>query len=453
MADANKIEVIIGANASGFRAGAKEAAEHTEGLIASMKDFKREAVQTGRQSKFFANELAEIIPGASGAKDALRGLIALGLSGNAFEGLIVGISLVTKQFEHFAEEQHKAAEELKKFTEDSTKYIEDFETKVEDILLAASGATRAEILAHTALKPLLKEEEELTGKLAKAKAALVLASNATVFTGEGAFAPDVSSQEAAVSAAESKLATIRANIARVNSGAGDVGDKDASNDAAKEEEESQKRHFAHMIEEAADFQRMRKQIYEAGTAETLRIVEDEFKREDDFQDIIYRHDIERAADFQRIAKQKYDATLAETMAYFDEQDKLATAAAKKMTHELGVVAKELGDAMGKNLAEVLKGTESIDDALNNMLQTMIKVAMQMAVMAALSAGGPLGILGAIGISAIGGALGGLTGGGGSSNVNVTQNFHGSASPGEHSQAMETMIVNVIRNARNRGRLT
>jgi len=53
VADSNEIQAKIGADVSGFRRGATEARGHVDDLIGHLRDFKKEAVSTGRQAKFF----------------------------------------------------------------------------------------------------------------------------------------------------------------------------------------------------------------------------------------------------------------------------------------------------------------------------------------------------------------------------------------------------------------
>src|SRR2546421_7471088 len=95
---ADQVQVVIGADTSGIRRGATEAQGHIDGLLAHLKEFKQETVATGRQAKFFAAELAEIIPGADGAKSAIRDLIAVGLAGGGIGALVEGTKFLIGAF-------------------------------------------------------------------------------------------------------------------------------------------------------------------------------------------------------------------------------------------------------------------------------------------------------------------------------------------------------------------
>lgn len=455
MASDNQIEVKIAADASGFRSGAQEAVTHTRNLTEVLREYRMEMKQEGRLSRFLAADIASMGIASKSAAGEITKFVGAFAIGGGIGAAIESVKLLVTSVNEATEAVHAQKEAFKKLEEEAEQYATKTRKHVLDVKAALEGESEAEKIGRTEIAPLLHNKIALVNQLRVAQEQLRDIESNTDDNGLVADIVGLVKAQATVDELKKKIEAVQTKFGASTESAGEIGGATSADARKQGNAEFHRIALAKQLEDTAHYLREKQRITDASTAEATKQLEDYYAEEDAFRQLALNKDIEDAAHFQKIAKDKYDATLAETMAYFDEQDKIAAASAKKLTHELGVAAKELGDAMGKNLAEVLKGTESIDDALNNMLQTMIKVAMQMAVMAALSAGGPLGILGAIGFSAVGSALGGLVGGGGSngsSNFNITNNFHGGASPGEHSQQMETMIVNVIRNAQGRGRM-
>jgi hypothetical protein len=172
MAD-NAIEAKIGANIEGFRRGTSEAKGHVDDLISHLRDFKKEAVSTGRQAKFFAAELAEIIPGADGAKNALRSLLTVGLAGGGIHSLVAGVKFLIEAFHGLTAEEDKANENFAKFIEDQKKSVDALQVSIEKMLLTMRGATRAQILEFEQTHELLERKKAKQEELRKATEDLV----------------------------------------------------------------------------------------------------------------------------------------------------------------------------------------------------------------------------------------------------------------------------------------
>lgn len=86
------------------------AKEHSEGFTDVLREFKSEATQNSRVAKFFANDLAAIIPGADGAAQSMRSLIAIGMGGaSPFAAIELGVLI----FEKVNEKIHEAEAEAK----------------------------------------------------------------------------------------------------------------------------------------------------------------------------------------------------------------------------------------------------------------------------------------------------------------------------------------------------
>lgn len=168
MSTDNKIELVISADASGFRRGAQEARDHVSSLLGDLKSFKSEAVSTGREARFFANELGSIIPGADGAKDAVRDLIAVGLAGGGIGAMVESVKLLATVFKEVTAEEDKAKEDFKKFIDDQTKSVDALKTSVEKMLLVMQGATRAQVLDFEQTHDLLEQKKVKTKALADA---------------------------------------------------------------------------------------------------------------------------------------------------------------------------------------------------------------------------------------------------------------------------------------------
>ena len=123
--------------------------EKTGGLTDTLREFKSEATQNSRVAKFFANDLAAIIPGADGAGKSMRALFAIGLGGaSPFAAIELGIAVV-EQLNDAMKESVEQAKKLgeayrssfesasKAFTDAQKTYSSSFSTKVDDAFTKA----------------------------------------------------------------------------------------------------------------------------------------------------------------------------------------------------------------------------------------------------------------------------------------------------------------------------
>lgn len=138
----DSVSIKFGADASGFRAGANEAKEHVDSLIDSLKDFKREQVQQARTARFFASEIAEIIPAADGAKGSIQGLINVALAGGGMAMAFEGALFILKEIKSETEAQEKV---LKQIEEDYTKAGEEGRKAYEKIRQGLLGLSPAQL--------------------------------------------------------------------------------------------------------------------------------------------------------------------------------------------------------------------------------------------------------------------------------------------------------------------
>lgn len=139
--DVKKAAQDMGASLGGVGSSAKTAGGHVNGFTTLLKDFKAEQTANARTSRFFANELTSIIPGADGAAGAVRGLVGVLLEGSAigagFELAKVGFELLA----HHIEEAEKKAQALKTAYRDTATSIEKAMEKVNDALAGPLTAT------------------------------------------------------------------------------------------------------------------------------------------------------------------------------------------------------------------------------------------------------------------------------------------------------------------------
>lgn len=132
MAEAAKIgretfREIAASNQPVQAAAARTGEAHT-GLLGVMKEFRKEQVQQGRMARFYAAELASVIPAGDGAKGTIQGLLGVLIEGAAggmsfalaFEAVKFGIELVGRAYNE-ASKAAKEAEERFKASIDSVR--------------------------------------------------------------------------------------------------------------------------------------------------------------------------------------------------------------------------------------------------------------------------------------------------------------------------------------------
>lgn len=442
------IDIKITGNASGFRSAVDEASKLQDMLRGKLIELKQEHVASGRVARFYATEISSMVPASEAAREAIQSLVKVVLAEGAFGVAIAGVGLLVASFHAVSEAIDHSKEHFKKLEEDSEQYAKKIQKHVADVTAALRGETEAEKVLHDASSFLI-EKIGLTRQLAAVQEEL---DDIGANTDEnGAVADVVALNEATKRQIELKtqLAAINKNFGESVGGAGEIGSETAQAARRKVLSEELNASIQRRTEMLAAENIVSTQLWikavdqDHAEAELLRLKKEQAQA--DAQAVL---DAERLVS-PLIAVADSERMTAERAAILAEEMRIQEAEAKKLAHELGQAAKALGDAMGQNLADVLKGTESIDDALKNVLATLIKVATQIALMQVLSVGGPLGILGGIAIGTIGGALSGLFGGGGGGGGQTNHiTINGS---GLSSRQMESAVVNALRSAQRRGR--
>jgi len=260
VADSNVVEIKFGADVSGLRSGAKEATANIDGLIAALKELtatmqhhsssgarpaaqevdnlrdkmlgmKAEATQTGRAARFFANDIAAMVPVAGDAKGAIQDLFAIMLSGGAIGVAIGSVKLLVEGFKLLGEESRKAKEDFEKFVEDSKKQTEQLKVSVEKMLLTMQGATRAQLLAFDQTHDARERETKILKDLAAAELDLTTAKAAELGVGELGFAfsaIDAAARERQITALREQLKVIQDIIAAKKADIAPLGTADAA---------------------------------------------------------------------------------------------------------------------------------------------------------------------------------------------------------------------------------
>src|SRR4051812_48979703 len=96
MSDANAIAVRISADASGFRAGAQEAARHVDSLSDKLKEFRSHVRTETRYTKFLGDQIENLGIVSEGAAGAI-GHLATGLAfGNGIGLAIASVKVLVE---------------------------------------------------------------------------------------------------------------------------------------------------------------------------------------------------------------------------------------------------------------------------------------------------------------------------------------------------------------------
>jgi len=386
------------------------AKEKHEGLVSTMREFKKEATQNSRVARFFANDLAAIVPGASGAAGALRSLIGIGLGGaSLFSGIELGVFAlehVTERFHEMAEEQKKAKEEFAKWTAEleagSKKVVESVAAE----MMAINGASKAEMAAHKDLTPLLDERLQWKEKLATAEHALAAAEGETAADefAEIARAKAIADATMARADAIAHLAQLsHAFVARAEpiSHLGDAEDKEHARKAEEEHdllltelEKSEKEFSAHILQMRTALARGEEKIelenaakieeinakYGAGTvsAHAAIAVQSQLyvKQTNDFREAEEKKITDRIIDLEAKAAEKIRHLRHEQ----DQQRaefavKLSESAKKELDEEIAV-AKGIGQAFGATFAGIADGTMNAAGAFKTLAKAVIEAAVK-----------------------------------------------------------------------------
>ena len=104
---------------------ASQASQEHEGFNETLRSFKKEAAGSAKVAGFYANKLDEVIPGASGAKSAVKGLIAAMLEGGGIGAGIEVAVVAFGQLREMIDEEHARASELRKVHREAFAAVED----------------------------------------------------------------------------------------------------------------------------------------------------------------------------------------------------------------------------------------------------------------------------------------------------------------------------------------
>jgi BarA-like signal transduction histidine kinase len=376
MAD-NAVQVMIGADVSNLRKGAREATDHVDGLISNLKEFKSEAVSTGRSARFFANELSEIIPGAEGAKNAMRDLIAAGLAGGGVGAMIEGVKFFVGALKDMSEEEDKAKENFKKFIDEQTKSVDALNASVEKMLMTMRGATRAQILEFEQTHDLLEQRKKKDDEVKEAEEKLT-ASREYANTVD---AENVDIAHVAISAGEKRVAQLRNELKAID----DLIEKKkqgieplASADTAKAQADD----LAQTAIDAAKWRASEfaewKKHYDAVTAELAKSLTEQDTLE--HQNALDLAKI-RAAEVND-ARKHYEAVTAETL---KSEEKALEARKRNVT----IFANYIERAIASSIRSMLEGTKSLGevmvDLMRGLADAVIDGLLKMAEQAVISA--------------------------------------------------------------------
>jgi hypothetical protein len=133
-----------------------------EGITNSLQKFKTEQTQQARTARYFAQELADIIPGADGAKTALQSLISIGLG---VGGVAVAFDIVAtglRALSDHLEENDKRAREMRKAFRDAASTAADAMDGVERAL---HPQTKTQAAWSDAVKQTRNEIRELQAQM------------------------------------------------------------------------------------------------------------------------------------------------------------------------------------------------------------------------------------------------------------------------------------------------
>lgn len=94
-------------------AAARSAAKEHEGFTSTLRNFKSEQVQGGRVARYYADQIASIIPEAAGAQSALRGVLEVATGGLGIGAAIGAALVVFGQFSEATKAAEKHAKDLR----------------------------------------------------------------------------------------------------------------------------------------------------------------------------------------------------------------------------------------------------------------------------------------------------------------------------------------------------
>src|SRR3954470_10502790 len=106
----NSISIRIGADASDFRRGAREAESGLQALTDKLREHKAEQIQEARITRFYANEIANLGIVSQGTSKALGELAAGAAAGTGFGIAIGAVKALVELIKESGDESRKQAE-------------------------------------------------------------------------------------------------------------------------------------------------------------------------------------------------------------------------------------------------------------------------------------------------------------------------------------------------------
>jgi hypothetical protein len=364
MSTDSNISVKIGADASGLRAGAAEAKGHVDSLLSTLKEFKAEQVSQSRTSRFFAAQLAEIVPGAEDAKKSMQGLIGVLLSGGGAAAAFEGIIFAIKEIHSGLEAQEKV---LKAIEADYTKIGNEGRDAYEKIQQGLLGLSPAQVQWQTDVKNTREGIEKIDKAIKDVEEGThpVLTLFELLNTITGAGNSGLTERADVVARLREEQKKLIEQLAELK--------KKRDETEGKAQAKQQKEDLAQAKEDAAKWRSSEliewKKYYDAKTAEALKALQDEIDAQD-------RQALDlatfRADEFQNY-KKHYDKVTEETLHTMQEIEQRN----KELVTVVVNDATRMGAAFGTAFAGIISGTMSASRAFAEMSKAALKAILDM----------------------------------------------------------------------------
>lgn len=423
-------------------AAARSAAKEHEGFASTLRAFKGEQVAGGRVARYYADQIAAIIPEASGAKGAIGGMIEA-LSGGI--GIGAGIGIAITAFTLLAEETKKAEKQAKALKDayvDTAASIDKAFRSVADSLAGPLSRTMQawkgeadKIREHNA--KLQKEINEKTAAAANPGFfASVWGTAKMMATGGGG------SHSSGPSAEDEEIAALQAQqLAAAKA----LEDKKVQRDQLTWDEL-----IHHATEAARKFRAIRLQNAVDQDSLNDRVAQTAKRQREEQSNAI-----DRIADVDKKNREE-ELTLIGRVA--DAADELAKKERLAVEDLAGSIASQWSGLVGDMLKGVVSFEDGLKSAFDSILQSFTQMVIQMALKLAIlkifdvfipGAGSAIGALNAIagGVApSFAGAMPAAIGGGGALNINLSS-WDGAD---VMRQVSKPAFQNAIREARRNG---
>lgn len=354
----------------------KEAANEHDSLLAKFKEFRGEQVQQGRMARFYAGELASIIPAGDGVKQTMQGLLGVIIEGAA-GGASFGLAFEAAKFA--LEVFIKSEEEAKKKAQEHRDAVVALTDAFDKYSLSALNASATEKTFQDATK---KDRAALSDKqkaLADLKQQI---TDLAAGDSEGMRGVQIERLQKQAEELDREISQIqnRIDIARAMkeeadknvaaSKAPEAVNKSTTQDAekAKERSELELQNYARQLQVEEELDQ------EASRRADANLAADTKKREElaDLELKNYARSLQVEADMDEQASRKADANLAADNA---RRERMMQVSAMQMA----MTAEQLGSAFGNAFGAMIEGTKSVGQAFAQMAQQMIQTIAQIAI--------------------------------------------------------------------------